>query len=84
VSLSVSFPGEVTSTNGDQVSSAVVEWKLRPGVVTAMSASARYTPIPVRARSPVRRSGSPSHHFWLAGIVGGLAYVSRDRSPRPT
>ena len=29
VSLSVSFPGEVTSTNGDQVSSEVVEWKLQ-------------------------------------------------------
>ena len=43
VSLSVSFPGEVTSTNGDQVSTEVVEWKLRPGVVSTMNAQARYT-----------------------------------------
>ncbi len=43
VSLSVSFLGEVTSTNGDQVSTDVVEWKLKPGVVTTMNAQARYT-----------------------------------------
>ena len=43
VSLSVSFPGEVTSTNGDQISTEVVEWKLRPGVVSTMNAQARYT-----------------------------------------
>ena len=43
VSLSVAFPGEVTSTNGDQVSSDIVEWKLRPGVVSTMNAQARYT-----------------------------------------
>ena len=43
VSLSVSFPGEVTSTNGDQVATEVVEWKLKPGVVSTMSAQARYT-----------------------------------------
>ncbi len=58
VSLSVSFPpGEVTSTNGDQISSEVVEWKLRPGVVSTMNAQARYTDPPAPARSPAPRSG---------------------------
>jgi LppM domain len=83
VSLSVSFPGEVTSTNGDQVSSSVVEWKLRPGVVTAMSASARYTDPSARSFTGAAIwLGVAS--FLVAGIVGWLAYVSRDRSPRPT
>ncbi len=82
VSLSVSFPGEVTSTNGDQVSTSVVEWKLRPGVVTTMNAQARYT-------DPSARSFT-SAAIWLAvaslvvaGIVGGLAWTNRDRSPKP-
>lgn len=82
VSLSVAFPGEVTSTNGEQVSSSVVEWKLRPGVVSTMNAQARYT-------DPSARSFTGAA-IWLgiaslvvAGIVGWLAYTTRDRSPRP-
>ena len=82
VSLSVSFPGEVTSTNGDQISSEVVEWKLRPGVVSTMNAQARYT-------DPSARSFTGAA-IWLglgsllvAAIIGGLAYNARDRSPRP-
>jgi phosphatidylinositol mannoside-binding LppM-like protein len=81
VSMSVSFPGEVTSTNGDQVSAEVVEWKLRPGVVTTMNAQARYT-------DPSARSFTGAA-IWLtvasllvAAIVGGLAWASRDRSPK--
>jgi hypothetical protein len=81
VSLSVSFPGEVTSTNGDQVSAEVVEWKLRPGVVTTMNAQARYT-------DPSARSFTGAA-IWLglasvvvAGIIGAIAWHSRDRSPR--
>jgi hypothetical protein len=80
VSLSVSFPGDVTSTNGDQISSDVVEWKLRPGVVSTMSAQARYT-------DPSARSFTGAA-LWLgfaafvvAAIIGGVAWTSRDRSP---
>jgi hypothetical protein len=82
VSLSVSFPGEVTSTNGDQIASDVVEWKLRPGVVSTMSAQARYT-------DPSARSFTGAAlwlgfaAFLVAGIVAGVAWVSRDRSPVP-
>ena len=81
VSLSVSFPGEVTSTNGDQVAAEVVEWKLKPGVVSTMSAQARYT-------DPSARSFTGAAiwlalaSFLVAGIIGGLAWVNRDRSPR--
>ncbi|MGY4650386.1 hypothetical protein ACVWWN_004182 [Mycobacterium sp. URHB0021] len=81
VSLSVSFPGEVTSTNGDQVSSEVVEWKLRPGVVSTMSAQARYTDPSARSFTGAAiwlGIGS----FVVAGVIGGLAYMNRDRSPR--
>ena len=80
VSLSVAFPGEVTSTNGDQVSSDIVEWKLRPGVVTTMNAQARYT-------DPSARSFTGAA-IWLtigafvvAGIIGSVAWLSRDTSP---
>jgi hypothetical protein len=80
VSLSVSFPGEVTSTNGDQISSDVVEWKLKPGVVSTMSAQARYT-------DPSARSFTGAA-LWLgfaafvvAGIIAGVAWTSRDRTP---
>lgn len=81
VSLTVSFPGEVTSTNGDQVATDVVEWKLRPGVVSTMNAQARYT-------DPSARSFTGAA-IWLgiaafvaAAIIGGLAYANRDQSPR--
>lgn len=81
VSLSVSFPGDVTSTNGDQVSSDVVEWKLRPGVVSTMSAQARYTDPSARSFTGAAIwLGIAS--FVVAGIVGGLAYMGRDRAPR--
>jgi hypothetical protein len=81
VSLSVSFPGAVTSTNGDQVASQVVEWKLKPGVVTTMTAQARYT-------DPSARSFTGAA-WWMglsavlvAVLIGTLAWVGRDQSPR--
>jgi hypothetical protein len=81
VELTVSFPGEVTSTNGDRIDTDVVEWKLKPGVVSSMSAQARYT-------DPSTRSFTGAA-LWLGlgalavcGVIGALAWVSRDRSPR--
>lgn len=81
VSLSVSFPGEITSTNGDRVSADVVQWRLTPGVVNTMSAQARYT-------DPSTRSFTGAA-TWLglaalaaAGAIGYLAWRSRDTSPR--
>jgi hypothetical protein len=80
VSLNVAFPGDVTSTNGEQVSSDVVQWTLKPGVVTTMNAQARYT-------DPSARSFTGAAiwlgvaAFLVAGVVGGVAWASRDRSP---
>jgi hypothetical protein len=81
VQLSIAFPGAVTSTNGDRVEPDVVQWKLKPGVVSTMTAQARYT-------DPSTRSFT-SAALWLgisslavAGVVGALAWRERDRSPR--
>ena len=82
VKLRVAFPGEVTSTNGDNVDPTMVEWKLKPGTVTTMSAQSRYT-------DPSTRSFTAAA-IWLglaaclvAGIVAALAWRDRDRtSPR--
>jgi hypothetical protein len=82
VSFSVSFPGEVTSTNGDQVSSDVVEWKLRPGVVSTMSAQARYTDPSARSFTGAALWLGISA-FLIAGIVAWVAWISKDRSPVP-
>ena len=83
VELSVAFPGAVSSTNGSRVDPNVVQWKLKPGVVSSLTAQARYT-------DPNTRSFTGAG-VWLgiasfaaAGVVALLAWVSRDRSPRLT
>ena len=81
VDLTVNFPGEVTSTNGERVSTDSVQWALKPGIVNTMTAQARYT-------DPSTRSFVTG--AWVvgiaativAGIVGALAWLARDRSPR--
>ncbi len=81
VELTVSFPGEVTSTNGDRVSSDAVEWKLKPGIVNTMSAQARYTDPSTRSfTGGALVLGIAS--LVVAGFVGLLAWLARDRSPR--
>ncbi len=79
--LTVAFPGSVTSTNGDRVDPETVQWKLKPGVVSTLTAQARYT-------DPSTRSFTGAA-MWLtlsslavAAVVGLLAWYSRDRSPR--
>jgi hypothetical protein len=83
IELTVAFPGTVTSTNGDRIESEVVQWKLKPGVVSTMTAQARYT-------DPNTRSFTGAG-IWLgiasfaaAGVVALLAWISRDRSARFT
>lgn len=83
VELTVNFPGEVTSTNGERISTDSVQWVLKPGVVNTMTAQARFT-------DPSTRSfvtgawviGIAS--LVVAGIVAALAWLARDRSPRTT
>lgn len=79
VTFSVAFPGEVTSTNGDRIDTNSVEWTLKPGVVTTMSAQSRYT-------DPSSRSFTAAA-IWLglaaclvAGIIAALAWRDRDRA----
>ncbi|MGO9508863.1 MAG: LppM family (lipo)protein, partial [Mycobacterium sp.] len=81
VELTDAFPGTGTSTNGDRIEPEVVQWKLKPGVVSTMSAQARYT-------DPNTRSFTGAG-IWLAiasfaaaAVVALLAWSSRDRSPR--
>jgi ribosomal protein S18 acetylase RimI-like enzyme len=81
VELSVAFPGTVTSTNGDRVDPDTVQWKLKPGAVSSLTAQARYT-------DPSTRSFTGAA-LWLglsslvvAAAVGLLAWYGRDRSPR--
>jgi hypothetical protein len=83
VELSVAFPGAVTSTNGDRVEPEVVQWKLKPGVVSTMTAQARYTDPSTRSFTGAAVwLGIAS--FAVAGLVALLAWVGRDRSPRLT
>lgn len=81
VQLSVSFPGEVTSTNGERVSKDEVEWTLKPGVVNTMSAQARFTDPSTRSfRGGAWVVGIAA--LLVSGVVGTLAWLARDRSPR--
>jgi Protein of unknown function (DUF3153) len=81
VELTVSFPGEVTSTNGNRIDTDVVEWALKPGIVNTMSAQARYTDPSTRSftgGAMVLGIGA----LIVAGAVAALAWSARDRSPR--
>ena len=83
VSFTASFPGEVTSTNGDRIDTNSVEWKLKPGTVNVLSAQSRYT-------DPSTRSFRNAAiwltiaAFLVAGLIGYLAWRDRDLSPRLT
>jgi hypothetical protein len=83
VELSVAFPGEVTSTNGNRVDTDVVEWKLKPGVVSTMDAQARYTDPSARSFTGAALWLGFSS-FVVAGVIALLAWLSRDRAPRFT
>jgi hypothetical protein len=81
VELTVAFPGAVTSTNGDRVDPETVQWKLKPGIVSMMTAQARYTDPSTRSfRGAALWLGLSS--LAVAGVVALLAWYSRDRSPR--
>jgi hypothetical protein len=71
----------VTSTNGERIGDDTVQWRLKPGVVSTMTAQARYT-------DPSTRSFAHAA-MWLvlstfaaAGAVALIAWLGRDRSPR--
>lgn len=81
VQLTVAFPGPVTSTNGERVDPEMVRWKLKAGVVSTMTAQARYTdPSTRKFRNAALWLGLSS--IAVAGLVALLAWLGRDRSPR--
>jgi hypothetical protein len=81
VELTVAFPGSVTSTNGERVDPETVQWKLKPGIVTMLTAQAHYTDPSTRSfRGAALWLGLSS--LAVAGVVALLAWYSRDRSPR--
>ncbi len=81
VSLTVSFPGEITSTNGDRIDTDVVQWTLKPGIVNTMSAQARVTDPSTRSFTGGAMVLGISA-LLVAGVIGAVAWVARDRSPR--
>jgi hypothetical protein len=82
VKFRAAFPGEIISANGERIGTDAVEWKLKSGTVTTMSAQARYS-------DPSTRSFEATA-LWLglaaclaAGIIAALAWRDHDRaSPR--
>ncbi|WP_197380449.1 DUF3153 domain-containing protein [Mycolicibacterium mengxianglii] len=81
VELTVSFPGEITSTNGNRIDTDIVEWHLKPGIVNRMSAQARYTDPSTRSFTGGALVLGVSS-LVAAAVVGLLAWMARDRSPR--
>ncbi|BBY53303.1 protein LppM [Mycolicibacillus koreensis] len=80
IRLTVTFPGEVVSTDGKRLTAEMVEWNPAPGVVSTMSAQARYTDP--STRSFIRAAtwlGLGA--FAVAALVALLAWQVRDRSP---
>lgn len=83
VELTVSFPGEITSTNGNRIDTDIVEWKLKPGIVNTMSAQARYTDPSTRSFTGGALVLGVSS-LVVAVLVGLLAWLARDRGPKFT
>jgi len=81
VQLSVAFPGEVTSTNGERLGTDTVQWRLKPGVVSTMTAQARYTDPSTRSFVHAAMWMVVAT-FGVAATVALIAWLGRDRSPR--
>lgn len=82
LTFSASFPGEVTSTNGDRIDTGAVQWKLKPGSVTTMNAQASYTDPSTRSFTAAA-IWLTAAAFAVAGLIGFLAWRDRDQvSPR--
>ncbi|WP_461165941.1 LppM family (lipo)protein [Tsukamurella serpentis] len=80
--VSLQFPGPVTATNGQQESNDLVTWTLNSGTSAALTAEADYAD-PSIASFTRWAWITVLVSFLTAGIVGALAYLRRDRSPKP-
>ncbi|MBB3038886.1 LppM family (lipo)protein [Hoyosella altamirensis] len=83
VTLAVSFPSNISSTNGEMTTNRSVVWTPAPGDLTSLRAETSYT-------DPNTRSFAGWTGLMIAlsvaaaVIVGALAWFSRDRSPKPS
>ena len=58
-----------------------MQWTLKPGIVSTMSAQARYTDPSTRSFTGGALVLGIAALF-AAGLVGTIAWLARDRSPR--
>ena len=78
VELTVAFPGDVTSTNGDRIEPQVVQWKFKPGVVSTMNAA---SPLHRSQHAVLHLGGRlAGHRIVRGGRRGGAAGLGQ---PRP-
>ncbi|WP_019204246.1 hypothetical protein [Tsukamurella sp. 1534] len=80
--VSVQFPGPITATNGQQESDDLVTWTLNAGTSASMTAEADYAD-PSIASFTLWAWITALVSFLTAAVVGAIAYVRRDRSPKP-
>ncbi|BDH58064.1 hypothetical protein [Tsukamurella sp. PLM1] len=80
--VSLQFPGPVTATNGQQESDDLVTWTLNAGTSAALTAEADYAD-PSIASFTRWAWITALVAFLTAGVVASIAYVRRDRSPKP-
>ncbi len=81
IQVTVAFPARVATTNGTRDGDSIVTWKLVPGEVNTMRAEVRYQDPSTRGFAGwAGIMGGIT--LGVAIIVGVMAYVKRDRSPR--
>lgn len=80
--VSLQFPGPVTATNGQQEADDLVTWTLNAGTSAALTAEAEYAD-PSIASFTTWAWITALTSFLAAAVVAGIAYVRRDRSPKP-
>ncbi|MFF0817032.1 LppM family (lipo)protein [Rhodococcus sp. NPDC003318] len=81
VQFSVAFPARVATTNGTRDGDSIVTWKLSPGEVNTMRAEVRY-PDPSTRGFAGWAGIVGGVTLGVALIVGVMAYLNRDQSPR--
>ena len=81
IQVTVAFPARVATTNGTRDGDSIVTWKLVPGEVNTMRAEVRYQDPSTRGFAGwAGIMGGIT--LGVAIVVGVMAYVKRDRSPR--
>ncbi len=80
--VQLQFPGPVTATNGQQEADDLVTWTLNAGTSAALTAEADYAD-PSIASFTTWAWITVLVTFLAAAVVAALAYMRRDRSPKP-